>query len=90
VSFLGEKQTGVELTTQSSAEVKERVEIYLYLLWAFISCYKANFIFYLPAYYPPTYYAVIFLFINLSTHPVAHASIHPPILQSQGIADQPV
>jgi len=31
--------------TPSSAEVKERVELYLYSLWGFVACSKVNFTF---------------------------------------------
>jgi hypothetical protein len=44
VSFSGVKRHGVALKTHpSSAEVKERVELYLYSpFWAFLACLKVN------------------------------------------------
>jgi len=45
-SFPGVKRPGhgVDHPPQSSAEVKERVELYLYSpLWAFVACSKVNF-----------------------------------------------
>jgi hypothetical protein len=36
---------GVDHTTPSSAEVKERVELYLYSLWAFMACSRVTFTF---------------------------------------------
>jgi hypothetical protein len=36
---------GVDHPLPSSAEVKERVELYLYPLWAFVTCYRVNFTF---------------------------------------------
>jgi hypothetical protein len=46
VSFPGVKRPGrgVDHPPSSSAEVKERVELYLYSpVWAFIACYRENF-----------------------------------------------
>jgi hypothetical protein len=47
VSFPGVKQQGhsVDHLHQSSAEVKERIELYFYLLCAFMASYKVNFTF---------------------------------------------
>jgi hypothetical protein len=50
VSVPGVKQPGVALTThphQSSAKIKEIVELYLYPLQTFVACSRVNFIFYL-------------------------------------------
>jgi len=47
-SFPGLKRPGrgVDHPPTSSAEVKERVELYLYSpLWAFVTCYRVNFTF---------------------------------------------
>jgi len=33
---------GIYLPPTSSAEVKERVELYLYFLWAIVACYRLN------------------------------------------------
>jgi hypothetical protein len=43
-SFPGVKWPGhgVDHSPPSSAEVKERVELYLYCLWAFVACYRVN------------------------------------------------
>jgi hypothetical protein len=40
---------GVNHPPRSSAEVKERVELYLYSLWAYISPSRANFALFLPS-----------------------------------------
>ena len=48
VSFLGVKRSGrgVDHPPPVSAEVKERVELYMYFLsWAFMACSRANFTF---------------------------------------------
>ena len=47
-SFPGVKRPGrgVDHPPSSSAEVKERIELYLYLLlWAFVACYRVNWTF---------------------------------------------
>jgi len=46
-SFLGVKQLerGVDHPPQSSAEVKEGVELYLYPLWDFVVCSRVTFTF---------------------------------------------
>jgi hypothetical protein len=46
-SFPGIKRPGrgVDHPPPSSAEVKERVELYLYSLWAFMACSRENFAF---------------------------------------------
>jgi len=52
-SFLGVKQPerGVAHPPPSSAEVKERVELYIYSpLWDFVACSRENFTFYLYEY----------------------------------------
>jgi hypothetical protein len=43
-SFTGVKRLGrgVDHQPPSSAEVKEIVELYLYPLWAFVACSRAN------------------------------------------------
>jgi hypothetical protein len=45
VSFPEVKRSGrgVEYLPSSSAEVKERVELYLYLQWAFVACSSVKF-----------------------------------------------
>ena len=48
VSFPGLKRPGrgANHPPPSSAEVKERIELYVYFrLWAFMACYRANFTF---------------------------------------------
>jgi hypothetical protein len=46
-SYPGVKRTGrgFEHPPQSTAEVKERVELYLYSLWAFVACSRLTFTF---------------------------------------------
>ena len=41
---------GVDLPPQTSVEVKERGELYLYSLWAFMDCYRVN-----------TYFSLLFI-----------------------------
>jgi len=40
---------GVDHLLPSNTEVKERVELYLYPLWAFMACARVNFTFTLPS-----------------------------------------
>jgi hypothetical protein len=46
-SFPGLKRQGrgVDYLLSSGAEVKERIELYLYSLWAFVACSMVNFTF---------------------------------------------
>jgi hypothetical protein len=47
VSFLGGKVAGdfVDHPPPSSAEMKETVELYYFLFWAFMACFRMNFTF---------------------------------------------
>ena len=52
-SFPGVKRQGhgVDHTPASSAEVKERVELFILPFWAFVNCYRVNFTFTLRIFY---------------------------------------